>query len=70
MSGVRIRATVARDGTLTIKGLPSLAGHTVDVLVKEHAAPGPSERYPLRGIPIRYESRFDSVAEMRTEPLW
>lgn len=63
MSAMRIRATVSGDGTLTIKGLPSMAGHTVDVLVQDRPVPTNRKCHTLRGTPVRYERPFDSVAQ-------
>lgn len=55
---------VKKDGTLLIKGLPELAGHKVDVIVrdKDKARTRPTN-FPLRGIPIELIDPFGSVAE-------
>ena len=64
MAALHLQAVVAGDGTLTLRGLPSLAGRLVDVVVRDAAGPQPqSAQYPLRGRPLRYERPFDSVAE-------
>ncbi|MCX7017005.1 MAG: hypothetical protein NTW86_31340 [Candidatus Sumerlaeota bacterium] len=64
MAAVHLQSTVAPDGTLTVRGLPSLAGHKVDVVVRDRdAVPDDGNRYPLRGLPIEYKAPFDSVAE-------
>ena len=63
MSAIRVQATVTHDGTLVIKCLPSMAGHTVDVLVQDRISKESEERYPLRGKPIQYENPFEAVAE-------
>ena len=64
MAAVHLQTVVGGDGTLTVRGLPSLAGHRVDVLVRDTPrAEGETDKYPLRGRPLRYEKPFDSVAE-------
>jgi hypothetical protein len=64
MAAVHLQTVVGGDGTLTLRGLPSLAGHRVDVLVRDAAvAAAPTAKYPLRGKRLRYEKPFDSVAE-------
>ncbi len=64
MAAVHVQAVVASDGTLTVHGLPSLAGHIVDVLVRDASRrEAQTEKYPLHGKPLRYERAFDSVAE-------
>lgn len=64
MLPVHVQTVVGGDGTLTVRGLPSLAGHRVDVLVRD-AAPVPNgpRKYPLRGRPLRYEKPFEGVGE-------
>ena len=64
MAAVHLQTVVGGDGTLTLRGLPSLAGHRVDVLVRDAAlAETGTDKYPLRGRPLRYEKPFESVAE-------
>ena len=63
MAAVHLRTIVGDDGTLTVRGLPSLAGHRVDVLVRDAPrAESEKDKYPLRGRPLLYEKPFDSVA--------
>jgi len=64
MAAVHLQTTVANDGTLTVNGLPTLAGHKVDVLVRDCLAERAGEaRYPLHGKPVQYVDPFGSVAE-------
>ena len=64
MSAVHLQTVVGGDGTLTVRGLPSLAGHRVDVLVRDAPrAEAETDKYPLHGRPLRFEKPFDSVAE-------
>jgi hypothetical protein len=63
MGPIHVQASVSGDGTLTIKGLPALAGHKVDVTVEDRDRSGVNGRYPLRGKPAIYDKPFDSVAE-------
>ena len=63
MAAIHVSGQVSDDGTLTIKGLPSLAGHKVEVIVRDRSAPQAKSRYPLRGQPVHYERPFDGVAE-------
>lgn len=65
MAAVHLQSTVALDGTLTVRGLPSLAGHSVEVLVRDRNTmiSDSANRYPLRGKAIQYKDPFDSVGE-------
>ena len=64
MAAVHVQAVVGGDGTLTVRGLPSLAGHRVDVVVRDADTERQKPRiYPLRGCPLRYEKPFEAVAE-------
>jgi hypothetical protein len=56
---------VGADGTLTLRDLPLLAGHVVEVLVRDRAPAHEKEtnRYPLQGTPVDYKHPFDSVAD-------
>ncbi len=63
MVDIHTQGKVSDDGILTIKGLPTLAGHIVEVTVRDRAIPEDQPRYPLHGQPLRYERPFDSVAE-------
>ena len=64
MQVYRLETTVAPDGTLSIKGIPFVAGEHVEVIVRRHKkGKSPGQRYSLRGKPIRYIDPFDSVTE-------
>jgi len=64
MAAVHVQTVVDSDGTLTVKGLPSLAGHKVDVVVRDRdAKSGTRPRYPLRGKLAEYRDPFEGVAE-------
>ncbi len=63
----RVETTLTQDGTLTLDHLPFHAGELAEVIVLPHAAaPLPTDRYPLRGTPVRYEQPTEPVAE----PEW
>lgn len=70
MQKYHVEATISKDKTLTIKGLPFQAGDKVDVFVKscEHQQEL-SKKCPLRGQPINYVDPFASVAENDWEVL-
>ncbi len=70
MQTYRIEAIVSSNGTLTLKGLPFQAGAKVEVIVRSYKQKQkPSQRYPLRDKPIRYDNPFESVAEDAWEAL-
>ena len=59
-----VETTIAKHGTLTIKGLPFRAGDRVEVVVRScEPERQPIERYPLRGKAISYVDPYVSVAE-------
>jgi len=71
MTGIHLQTIVDSDGTLILRGLPSLAGHRVDVFLREITATEPrTNRYPLHGKPLRYERPFDGVAQNDWNPDW
>ncbi|GKT08899.1 hypothetical protein [Desulforhabdus sp. TSK] len=66
----RTEAEVAKDGTLTVKGLPFQAGDKVEVIVRRHKHREPRNMgRPLLGKPIQYIDPFGSVAEEDWEVL-
>lgn len=70
MQAYRIETVVAQNGTITIRGIPFLAGEKVEVVILSRPyGPKGKERYPLRGKPIRYLAPFESVAENDWEIL-
>ena len=62
------RAEVTDGGIIRIDGLPFAAGEQVEVVVKPLPSPlaGQSvkERYPLRGLPYKYERPFDPAVPL------
>lgn len=64
MQTYRVEATIADDGTLTLKRIPFHAGDRVEVIVRNRKPEqGPNGPYPLRGKPVRYADPFTGVAE-------
>ena len=68
MQAYRVETTVQQDGTLTLSNLPLRAGETVEVIVLV-PAPGAvdRQRYPLRGMPVRYVDPAEPVAQAAWE---
>ena len=62
MQTIRIKTTISKDGTISIKGLPLTKGEKVEILVRKRKNKV-QEKYPLRGTPIKYIKPFDSVVE-------
>jgi len=64
MEVYRTEAVISPNRTLTVEGLPFDAGDRVEVIVRPQMdLATPTNRYPLRGKPIRYLEPFNSVAE-------
>ncbi len=64
MQAYRLETTLAQDGTLTLSNLPFQAGDRVEVIVLAQPPSAPEmKRYPLRGLPIRYDRPTEPVAE-------
>ena len=64
METYRVETIVSQNRELTIRDVPFRAGEKVEVIVLSRSHKRAStERYPLRGKPIRYAAPFDSVAE-------
>lgn len=64
MQAYRIETTLAQNGTLTLNNLPLQAGESVEVIILVQPAKDPHEqRYPLRGMPIRYTDPTEPVAQ-------
>jgi hypothetical protein len=61
----QIETVVSEKGELNIKGLPLHQGERVEIIVKSRWQENKpqSNRYPLRGKPIKYKKPFGSVAE-------
>ena len=63
------RAEVTDGGIIRIDGLPFAAGEQVEVVVKPLPSPplaeqSATERYPLRGLPYKYERPFDPAVPL------
>ena len=70
MQAYYVETMVSSNRTLTIKGLPFLAGDKVQVIVRHRKRERERRRrYPLRGKPIRYVDPCGSVAESDWETL-
>lgn len=64
MHTYRIETTISKNGTISIRDLPFEEGDKVEVLVRsKQDKEKKHEKYPLRGLPIRYVEPFNSVAE-------
>jgi hypothetical protein len=57
METYRIETTLTKDGALTLTGMPFSAGERVQVIVLTVPEPAGERdsRYPLRGLPYRYD---------------
>jgi hypothetical protein len=59
----RIETVIEKNGTLTLENLPFSAGESVEVIVLLRiTSPDKTKRYPLRGLPLRYDNPFEPVA--------
>lgn len=59
----RIETVITEDGLLKLHG-PFRAGDSVEVIVLNRPTESDSKnRYPLRGLPLRYDRPFNPVAE-------
>lgn len=64
MQTFKTSSTIARGGELHLVDLPFEAGEQVEVVVHSTKAPRAGKnRYPLRGLPIRYQDPTAPVAE-------
>jgi len=64
MQAYRVETTLQQDGTLTLSNLPFQAGETVEVIILvQHSVALDRQRYPLRGVPIRYVDPTEPVAQ-------
>ena len=55
-----LRTEVDADGVINLRGLSLAKGERVEVVIKRlRRLPENSERYPLRGLPHRYDSPFE-----------
>ncbi len=64
MQAHRVEATIDPDGSLKLDHLPFRAGEAVEIIIlsrrNEEVVGG--NRYPLRGMGVRYDRPFDPVA--------
>ncbi len=64
MQTYRIESIVSSNRVLTIRGVPFRAGERVEIIIVSIPRELKNgKRYPLRGLPFRYDAPFDSVAE-------
>jgi hypothetical protein len=74
MQAYKTEAKIEREGELRLMDLPFQAGDEVEViLLRREPAEAGENRYPLRGLPIRYEDPTEPVAESDREcgrPGW
>ena len=64
MQAYRAETTITPDKALTLHSLPFEAGEQVEVIILSKTTPkNGSQRYPLRGLPIKYVDPFEPVAE-------
>ena len=60
ISTFTVRKDVGADGVVTVRGLPLKEGERIEVDIKRPLrAPKSSERYPLRGLPYKYDHPFE-----------
>jgi hypothetical protein len=64
MQAYRVATTVEQDGTLTLSHLPLRAGEAVEVIILVLPPVAlDRQKYPLRGIPLRYVNPTEPVAQ-------
>jgi hypothetical protein len=64
MQAYRVETILQQDGTLTLSNLPLRAGETVEVIVLVQSPVAVErQRYPLRGMPVRYVDPTEPVAQ-------
>ena len=64
MQAYRVETTVEQDGTLTLSNLPLRAGEAVEVIILVSPPVALNrQRYPLRGLPLRYVDPTEPVAQ-------
>lgn len=65
----RTQLVIPQSRILTLRGLPFAAGDRVEIVIVRRELAVSERLYPLRGLPIRYERPFDSVAEEEWDAL-
>ena len=64
MQAYRVETTLQQDGTLTLSNLPLRAGEAVEVIILvQPPVAVDRQRYPLRGVPVRYSDPTEPVAQ-------
>ena len=64
MQAYRVETTLQHDGTLSLNNLPFRAGETVEVIILvQPPVAVDRQRYPLRGMPVRYVDPTEPVAQ-------
>ena len=70
MQAYKTEARIQKEGELRLLDLPFHAGDEVEViLLRRELKPARENRYPFRGVPIRYEDPTGPVAEDDWEAL-
>ena len=70
MQAYRVETTLQQDGTLTLSNLPIRAGETVEVIILVQPPVAlDRQRYPLRGVPVRYVDPTEPVAQAERETI-
>jgi hypothetical protein len=70
MQPIHLQATLDKDGSLTISGLPFHAGDTVELSIElQKARQEERVSQPFAGIPIEYIDPFEPVAADEWEAL-
>jgi len=70
MQAYRVETTLQQDGTLTLSNLPLRAGETVEVIILVQPPDAVDrQRYPLRGVPVRYVDPTEPVAQADWEAV-
>ncbi|MEM1041007.1 MAG: hypothetical protein AAGI91_00095 [Bacteroidota bacterium] len=66
MQAHRAEATVAGDGSITVRDVPFSEGEEVEVIVLPRVSASPSDRDALKGSVRRYTDPFDSAVDPDT----
>lgn len=61
MKTFRTAAVVDPERQVHLRGLPFDPGEEVEVVLQGREEPAGAERYPLRGVPVRYDEPFEPV---------
>jgi hypothetical protein len=70
MQSYKTEAKIQKEGELRLLGLPFQTGDEVEViLLRRELKPARENRYPFRGVPIRYEDPTGPVVKDDKEAL-